>query len=81
MFKELVKFFEIGKELGLSKKEISRVFLFEGTHSVLYKLLLVLFFVVVSVVVVIAIIFISRALYPSGALYSTVKLNDLKKKK
>lgn len=81
MFKELLKFTEISKELGLSKTEISHVFLFEGKHSVLYKLLLILFLVAISVVVVVAIIFISRAVYPSGALYSTVKINDFKKKK
>lgn len=79
MFKELIKFYEIGKELGLSKMEINRIFLFEGKHSLLYKSLLILFFIIVSIIVVIAIIFVYRAVYPSGALYSTVKNDDFKK--
>ncbi|MFX1314429.1 MAG: hypothetical protein ACFE9T_01065 [Promethearchaeota archaeon] len=79
MFKELIKFYEVGKELGLSKMEIRRIFLFEGKHSLLYKSLIILFFIIIGIVVVIAIIFVSKAVYPSGALYSTVKNDDFKK--
>ena len=81
MFKDLVKFYEIGKELGLNKTEISRVFLSEGKHSGLYQLLRILAYVAIGIFIVIAIIFIASSLYPSGALYSTVKVNDFKKKK
>ncbi|MFX1410591.1 MAG: hypothetical protein ACFFA6_09575 [Promethearchaeota archaeon] len=80
MFKELTKFYEVGKELGLNKMEIRRLFLFEGKHSLLYKFLLILSFLILGVVVVIAIIFIYKAVYPSGALYSTVRNDDFKKK-
>jgi len=81
-FFQLVK---IGKELGLSNKEINRVLLFGNSrHSILYILLIIATFIVVGIVIMIlGILWVpaSRDVYPAGTLYSTVKIKDFKGKK
>ncbi len=81
-FFQLVK---IGKELGLSNKEINRVLLFGNSkHSILYILLIIATFIVVGIVIVILGILwtpASKDVYPAGTLYSTVKIKDFKEKK
>ena len=81
-FFQLVK---IGKELGLSKKEINRVLLFGNSkYSILYILLIIATFIVVGIVImVLGILGIqaSRDVYPAGTLYSTVKIKDFNKRK
>ncbi len=81
-FFQLVK---IGKELGLSKKEINRVLLFGNSkYSILYILLIIATFIVVGIVIMILVILgieASRDVYPAGTLYSTVKIKDFKEKK
>ncbi len=81
-FFQLVK---IGKELGLSKKEINRVLLFGNSkYSILYILLIIATFIVVGIVIMILGILgiqASRDVYPAGTLYSTVKIKDFKEKK
>ena len=84
----LEKFFQlnkIGKELGLSKKEINKVLLFGNSrYSILYIFLIIATFIAVGIVIMILGILgiqASRDVYPAGTLYSTVKIKDFKGKK
>jgi hypothetical protein len=78
-FFQMVK---IGKELGLSKKEINRVFLFGNSkHSILYILLMIAAFIFIGFVIIILAVDASRNIYPAGTFYSTVKIKDFKGKK
>jgi len=81
LFKELTQFYKIGKELGLKRSEINRTFLFSDNSSLLFKFLLIFVLPLITVVVVVIIVVGSRSVYPSGTLYSSVKLNDFKNKK
>jgi len=85
MFKMLEKNFQlnkIGKELGLSKKEINKVLLFGNSrYSILYIMLMIMTFIFVGVIILIIGIEASRHIYPAGTLYSTVKIKDFKGKK
>ncbi len=78
-FFQLVK---IGKELGLSKKEINRVLLFGNSkYSILYIFLMIAAFIFIGFVIIVLAINASRNIYPAGTLYSTVKIKDFKGKK
>ena len=85
MLENFLQLVKIGKELGLSKKEINRVLLFGNSkYSILYILLIIATFIAVGIFIMIfAILGIeaSRDVYPAGTLYSTVKIKDFKKKK
>ncbi|MFX0038030.1 MAG: hypothetical protein ACFFCY_09525 [Promethearchaeota archaeon] len=81
MFKEITQFYTIGKELGLNRSEINRTLIFSSNRSLLFKLLLIFILVLITVIVVVVVIVASRSIYPSGTLYSTVKINDFKQKK
>ena len=80
----LEKFFQlikIGKELGLSKKEINRVFLFDDRRNPLFlKILLIIIFSFLGIFIIFIIIRFSEHIYPAGSLYSTVKIKDFKAK-
>jgi len=84
MLKMVANFFQlikIGKELGLSKKEINKVFLFDDSrYPLLFKILLIIMSIFVSVFIIIIGIEASRHIYPAGTLYSTVKIKDFKAK-
>ncbi|MFX0027555.1 MAG: hypothetical protein ACFE8M_14230 [Candidatus Hermodarchaeota archaeon] len=82
MFKEIFQFYKIGKELGLNKKEINKILIFDNTkHPTLYLVLLIIAIVATGVIAVILGIVISRDVYPQGALYSIVKRKDFKKRR
>ena len=82
MLENLFQLVKIGKELGLSKKDINRVLLFNNTKNpLLYIILMIIVFVVLGVVFIIVAITASRDIYPAGSLYSTVKIKDFKAKK
>jgi len=81
LIENLAQFYKIGKELGLKKTEISRAFLFSNRRSLVIMLLLIIVLAVIAVVVVVVIVIESRSVYPSGTLYSSIKLNDFKNKK
>lgn len=82
MFKELIQFYKIGTEMGLNRKEINRIFLAEGKHSAIFILLIIFGAIATGVAIILAIIFASSKanVYPAGALYSTVRSKDFKKK-
>jgi len=81
LFNDLVQFYKIGKDLGLKRNEINKIFLFSSERSLLYKILLIFVLALAAVVVVVVIVVVSKNVYPSGALYSSVKIDDFKNKK
>ena len=82
MMKDVIQLFKIGKELGLSKKEINRVLIFGNSkHTLLYKSLLIISFIVFGIIIIILGIEASRNTYAAGTFYSTVKEKDFKSKK
>ena len=85
MIGDIIKFYEVGKELGLTKKEINHVMIFDNSkHAYLWRLLLIVVMFLIIIGWFNSVIFITQKInenvYPSGTLYSTVKLNDFKKK-
>ena len=82
MLKDIIQLFKIGKELGLSKKEINKVLIFGNSkHALLYKSLLTfIFFGTMIIMIIILGIEASRNTYAAGSYYSTVKIKDYKTK-
>lgn len=81
MFKDIIQFYKIGKKLGLSRKEINKIFIFNNTeHRTLYTILSIIGIILFGAVIIILGIFIARNVYPEGTLYSTVKEKDFKYK-
>ncbi|KKL21057.1 hypothetical protein LCGC14_2449260 [marine sediment metagenome] len=81
MFDKIFNLYKIGEGLGLSRKEINKVFLFDNSkHSLLYKILLIIVISFLGFLIVLVGIEISTHIYPAGTLYSTVRVNDFKKK-
>lgn len=77
--KDLIQLFKLGKELGLTKKEINRVLLFDNNkYSLLYKCLLIISVIFFGIVILIFGIEASRNTYASGTFYSTVRTKDFK---
>lgn len=82
MFKDFFPLFQIGKELGLNKKEIKKIFLFGNTkHYMLYTILLIVSIVSFGILMIILGMQAYRNTYPSGSYYSTVKKKDFKRRK
>jgi len=82
MLGNFFQLYKIGKELGLSKKEINRIFLFDDNRNPLFfKILMIIISVFLGIFVIILGIEASRHIYPAGTLYSTVKIKDFKAKK
>lgn len=85
MIGDIIKFYEVGKELGLTKKEITQIMIFDNSKNAYYwRLLLIIVMFLIVIGWFNSIIFlagkINENVYPSGTLYSTVKLKDFKKK-
>ena len=82
MMKDIIQLFKIGKELGLSKKEINNVLIFgNNKHALLYKNLLIISFIFFGIMIIILGIDASSNTYAAGTFYSTVKIKDFKGKK
>ncbi len=82
MLEKFFQLYKIGKELGLSKKEINRVFLFDDKrYSLLYKILLIISFIFFSIIIIILGIEASRNTYAAGTFYSTIRIKDFNEKK
>lgn len=76
---DLIQLFRLGMKLGLTKKEINRVLLFDNSkHTILYKCLLIISVFFFGIIIIILGIEASRNTYPSGTYYSTVKTKDFK---
>ena len=85
MSADIKKFYEVGKELGLTKKEITKIMIFDNSKNAYYwRLLLIIIMFLIIIGWFNSLIFITGKInenvYPSGTLYSTVKLKDFKKK-
>ncbi len=85
MIADILKFYEVGKGLGLTKKEITQIMLFDNSkYAYLWRFLLILFMLLIMIGWFNSLVFltqkINETVYPSGALYSTVKLKDFRKK-
>ncbi|MFX1323245.1 MAG: hypothetical protein ACFFAQ_16550 [Promethearchaeota archaeon] len=81
MIDDIIRLYKVGKELGLTRKEINKVLLFDkSTRPRVYNflLLLVLFlFLIFSVFFVLTIrSYIDSNTYARGTLYSTIEGKD-----
>ncbi|MBY8989551.1 MAG: hypothetical protein KGD58_02260 [Candidatus Lokiarchaeota archaeon] len=82
MIKNSFHLFQIGKELGLTKKEIKNLSLFGNTkHPFLYTIVMIVSIVAFGILIIFLGIQAFRKIYPSGTLYSTVKKEDFKRNK
>lgn len=83
MFENIFQLVKIGKDLGLNKREISKILLFNNTKNpTLYTILMIIGIIFTGIIVIfVAVIVIREFIYPAGTLYSTVKTKDFKKKK
>ena len=85
MIADILKFYEIGKKIGLTKKEITQIMIFDNSkYAYLWRFLLILFILLIAIGWYNSLVFLTQKInenvYPTGALYSTVKLKDIKKK-
>lgn len=85
LFKNFIQFYEIGKDLGLSRKEINQIFIFQKKIPLSIGLLIIL---VVSILTfffwnIIVLIYLenSGAVYAQGTKYSSIGINDFENKK
>jgi len=82
MFEGFFQLHQIGKELGLNKKEIKKTLLFGNSkYSILYTTLLIVSIVVFGILMIILGIQEYKNTYPSGSYYSTVKKKDFKRRR
>ncbi|MHA1319794.1 MAG: hypothetical protein ACTSQ1_08255 [Promethearchaeota archaeon] len=78
----MIQLYKIGKELGLSKKEINNVLFYDSTKN--RVVLLIISIIIFSIVGYFIVLFIESTIsntYPTGTKYSTVKIKDFDKKK
>ncbi len=82
MIGPFVRIYKIGRELGLNKKEIKRLWFFNNpkhaTLSILKMIIIIITFSVISIMIFY--ILINRNTYPAGTKYSTVKIEDFQLK-
>ena len=82
MMKDIIQLFKIGKELGLSKKEIKKVlFYYNSKNKVILLIIKIIFLSIVGYFIVLIIESAIHNTYTSGTKYSTVKIKDFDKKK
>ena len=82
MTKGLIQLHKIGKELGLTKKEVNKVLFYDNTKN--RVILLIILIIIFSIGGYFIGLFIESTIsntYPSGTKYSTVKIKDFDKKK
>jgi len=84
MIKDIIEFYKIGKELGLTKREITSLFIFKNPRQgILSTFLYVLLLIIASVffaILIVGYIQLERNIYPTGTRYSTVKIKDFRSK-
>ncbi|MFX1573292.1 MAG: hypothetical protein ACFFB0_11135 [Promethearchaeota archaeon] len=85
VIKNIFELYKIGKELGLSSKEINSVLIFKNRFPLILALMVIIILTVFTVLFWnIALILYTRSTestYPSGARYSSISIKDFKKKK
>lgn len=84
MIYDIIRLYRIGKELGLTKKEINKTLIFDNTRRP--KVYLVLLFLTLFIIFIFSIFSVSilqsqvfKNTYARGTLYSTIKITDFKK--
>lgn len=85
MFKDLIQLYSVGKDLGLSRKEINRILLFQKKQNIFIKLLVIIIAAVITFFVVWNFVVLSRfstsnSTYGHGIRYSSISIKDFKKK-
>ncbi|MCK4286823.1 MAG: hypothetical protein KAX18_11500 [Candidatus Lokiarchaeota archaeon] len=86
MFKDLFQLYQIGKDLGLTKKEINgSLFIREETHSLKNRIIFYIILLIIMTSIGFLFFFLSAYphtdnIYGSGARYSTIRISDFKKK-
>ncbi|MFX1569206.1 MAG: hypothetical protein ACFFCV_12650 [Promethearchaeota archaeon] len=85
VFNEILKIYKIGKELGLSRKEINASMFFRNRYPLILSLMLLIILTIFAILFWnIAIITYAKSMepvYPRGTLYSSVNLKEFKIKK
>ncbi len=86
MIGDIIRIYRLGKELGLTQKDINRILLFDNTkrpkeHTLLLFLVLFLGLIVSIVIAFTLLSYVGKNTYPTGARYSTVQINDFKKER
>lgn len=85
MVKEIIKIIELGNELGLTKKDIIHILLFDKSkHAYLWRILFIIILILIIIGWFNSLVFLSQKanenVYATGTLYSTVKTKDFQKK-
>ncbi|MCK4370254.1 MAG: hypothetical protein KAV01_00200 [Candidatus Lokiarchaeota archaeon] len=85
VFKDIFQLYKIGKELGLSRKEINNTLLFKNRYPLVLALMLIVFLSVLAILFWnVALILYAKStepVYPRGTLYSSISLKDFRDKK
>lgn len=81
MIYNIVSIYKIGKELGLTKKEIFSLFFFKKSRHGAFSIVLCVFLIIITVtflsfLIVLSYIYIEKNIYTTGTKYSTVKIKD-----
>ena len=85
VFKDIFQLYKIGKELGLSRKEINSILLFKNRNSLILAIMLIVILSVFAFLFWNIALFLymrtTEPVYPEGTLYSSVSLKEFKDKK
>ena len=85
MFKEIMQLYKIGKELGLSRKEINSTLFFKDRLPLIIALMMIIILSVFAIFFWNAALVLyaksTEAVYPRGTLYSSISLKDFKDQK
>ncbi|MFX1494841.1 MAG: hypothetical protein ACFFBZ_11210 [Promethearchaeota archaeon] len=86
MISDIIRLYRIGRELGLSKKDLNKILLFDDTkrpkvNTLLLFLILFLGLILSMVIAFTLLSYVGKNTYPTGARYSTVRINDFKKER
>jgi len=85
IFKDIFQLYEIGKELGLSRKEINSTLLFKNQYPLILALMIIIILMFFAFIFWdIALLLYMRTtepVYTEGTFYSSVSLKEFKDKK
>ncbi|NHJ22577.1 MAG: hypothetical protein EAX91_16645 [Candidatus Lokiarchaeota archaeon] len=78
----MYQLFKLGRELGLTNKDIIRVLFLDNTRNkVIFTIILVIIFFTFGYFIILLVESAISNTYPTGSRYSTVKLKDFDKKR
>jgi len=81
---DIIRLYRIGRELGLTKKELNKILLFDNTkRPKVYTLLLFLILFLIFIFSIVSTFtiqnYVFKNTYARGTLYSTIQIKDFKK--